>query len=422
VCAAVAPFASPDQQRPRARRALADLHHVVAQIFRRIGAAEDSTLWNPDSSPLRKHNPKTTDGLRADKVNIDWIIVVVAGTALLAAAAWALLRLRSTPDERELPAEPQLEPEDPIKLDLPTDRASQLRRLQRLHWMLLLEHGPSAVVTTEQRREVLIRVGQIVRMAPLDPRYFPRRPEVIPRLLRSMRNNDSNKRELVDLLLQDAGLTGKVIKLANSVIYRRGDNSVETVGQALTLLGHDGLRSLISASLLTPTFDTRGNSYPDLARRAWNTALVCASMSQVYARRTHDCDSFSAHLCVLIGAIGQIAVFRMTLDACAQLSVRPDTSLLVESQMRHTLHAVLNLCKDWELSTELTAAALGRSRQRHAGADAALNQAVQVGWTVGLAAACAGQVGSRVRENGMTDLCDELEKALLTQAREALGT
>jgi len=54
----------------------------------------------------------------------------------------------------------------------------------------------------------------------------------------------------VSIILKDPALTNRVLQVANSSFYRSGDQYIESVDQAVFLLGHRGIRNVVLASIM----------------------------------------------------------------------------------------------------------------------------------------------------------------------------
>jgi HD-like signal output (HDOD) protein len=288
-----------------------------------------------------------------------WPFAVVGGSVLAVGCAWALRPRRHTkaaPHTADAPADKAPPPEDApapsasaIQVDIPFEDASTTqidRGLYELEFGSLAPHStPDA-----EHMAVLKTASAAVATAITDRRYFPRRPMVIPQLLQAAKNPEGGLKELVDIIMQDPVLAGDVLKLANSAYYRTPGSSVETLGQAVTRLGTDGLRTVVSTSILQPVFRVPKGCFDQFSETIWDHALKSAMAAKVYARRARNCDSFTAHLLALLTAIGRIVLFRLTLDKYTQApSLRPAPEVFIALLEEHADRTTLALANDWEL-------------------------------------------------------------------------
>jgi hypothetical protein len=192
-----------------------------------------------------------------------WPFAVAGGSVLAVGCAWAWWSRRhnkAAPYPADAPVDKVPPPEEApapsassVQVDIPFEDASTIqinRGLYELEFGSLMAHStPDA-----EHMTVLKTASAAVATAITDRRYFPRRPMVIPQLLQAAKNPEGGLKELVDIIMQDPVLAGDVLKLANSAYYRTPGSTVETLGQAVTRLGTDGLRTVVSTSILQPVF------------------------------------------------------------------------------------------------------------------------------------------------------------------------
>jgi hypothetical protein len=141
-----------------------------------------------------------------------------------------------TSEQRALPA-----PGDYVERSL--SRATTMHLFHELVFAAPLE----ASVPAEQMK-VAMAVANTLQAVAGDPKYAPRRPLLLPELVRAVNDSDTTRRELAQMIARDPALVGSLLKLANSPIYRRGSQPVESLERALAVLGTMGTRSLVAAA------------------------------------------------------------------------------------------------------------------------------------------------------------------------------
>lgn len=112
---------------------------------------------------------------------------------------------------------------------------------------------------------------------------LPRSPAVLPKIIHSLRKENSNAQEISRLIEQDPVLLADVMKLVNSPYYMTR-NKIVTLHQATVMLGRDGLRKLVTGAIVRPMLDHRNGHFSKLAAsRLWDlsgkTALAASAMS-----------------------------------------------------------------------------------------------------------------------------------------------
>lgn len=200
-------------------------------------------------------------------------------------------------------------------------------------------HAPTVKAITRSIEDALDR-----------PEYLPRRPLLIPKLLRALNDDASTRNNLANIILQDPVLSGDVLKRANSSFYRIWTKPVESLDRALLLLGVDGLKAVVATSVMRPVFNTSTQVGADFSALVWDHSLHCAEAAGLYAEKTGSGDRFSAHLLGLLSALGTIALFRLSLDVHSKFNeaVRPATVLAVLAE--HEVTSSILIARRWELA------------------------------------------------------------------------
>ena len=205
-------------------------------------------------------------------------------------------------------------------------------------------------------REVLDAAKASVANAVNDTSYFPRKPALLPKLLRALNAGDSSREEIVRLILQDPMLAGNVLKRANSAFYRQRDAATESVDRAVAILGSEGLRAPVATAIMQPVFQLPRGFFDHFAPVTWELAQRTAVAAETYGRLNKAGDSFVAHLLGLLGGLGRIVLFRMTLDKYRAHNIMPRAEVFIRVMMDHEHQLTHAVAKAWELSPAFLAA------------------------------------------------------------------
>ncbi len=204
-----------------------------------------------------------------------------------------------------------------------------------------------------EHRLVLRDCVQSLDSLPSQSKYFPRRPLIIPKLIRAVNNVASSKMDLVAVISHDPVLAGELLKVANSPYYRLSDEPVDSIGRAIVVLGMDGLKSMASTLVMQPVLQVRTSYFPRFSETVWLHSVKAALAAQAYARKTSACDSFQAHLLCLLSSIGHIVVFQMMMEIYTKYSVtRPQIEVLRSLRNDHADSVSAAVVDQWHLSDE----------------------------------------------------------------------
>jgi len=324
------------------------------------------------------------------------LILLLVVAALIVVAVRSLLK-RSAPPPRPVPR-PEPPPASvpvtaPAALPAPTptpDGAPALTAEQALHKLNELAFGRELGTPAPQHAEIVAAAENALQTAATEPKYAPRRPMLLPQLLRAVSDSDTSRRELSTMIAKDPALVGSLLKLANSQYYRASSQPVESVDRAVAVIGTEGIRSLIAAAVVQPVFQISGGTFAQFPEVVWEHTFLAANAAETYAAVVVNSDPFAAQLLALVNGLGTIVVFRVALD---QYSTRPgaipDAATVVALMEAHTARVARSIAASWDLSGRILAAfedqipgamvdsptALGRALRfgRYMGALAVLN-------------------------------------------------
>jgi HD-like signal output (HDOD) protein len=336
-------------------------------------------------------------------------IVLVGALALI-----VLSLLRRTPrhvtprsgaddDTGERPALPA--PAGHIERSL--SRGTTMHLLHELALGAPLEPNVSA-----EHVRVAMAVASALQTVAGDPKYAPRRPLLLPELVRAVNDSDTTRRELAQMIARDPALVGSLLKIANSPIYRRGSQPVESLERALAVLGTQGTRSLVAAALMQPVFRAANDDAAQFAEIVWEHTQRSAAAAEMHAAAVESADPFTAQLVALVMGLGAIVVYRCALDQYAARKLTLEPTAVASLLEEHAPKVARQIAASWELSdgvlealdeqqpqrVERPASALGRSLRFGVwiGALSVLRSHDRIDDDAGLATlAAAGGVGER---------------------------
>jgi HD-like signal output (HDOD) protein len=204
--------------------------------------------------------------------------------------------------------------------------------------------------------KVVSSVAATLGAAATDPKYAPRRPMLLPQLLRAVNDSDTTRRELAQLIARDPALVGGLLKLANSPLYRRGNQPIEGIERALAVLGTEGARSLVAAALVQPVFRSAGSDTAKFPEIVWEHTYRSAAAAEVHAAAVEGADLFAAQLIALVLGLGEIVVYRVALDQYKARHLEPDATALASLIEEHAAAVAHRIAASWELSDRVLAA------------------------------------------------------------------
>jgi HD-like signal output (HDOD) protein len=260
------------------------------------------------------------------------------------------------------------------------DRDAVFRKLYELALVTTLRPSIGA-----EHAKVVAATAAALKTAATEPRYAPRRPMLLPQLLRAVGDSETSRGELAEIISRDPSLVGNLLKLANSPFYRVGAQPVESIDRAIAVMGTEGIRTLIAAALIQPVFRSAGKAafgrFPEVI---WEHAHHSAAAAEVHAAAIERADLFAAQLIALVTGLGAIVVFRVAQDQYASRpEVRPDATAIATLLDEHTAEVALRIAASWELSPRILEALEDQLPGKPAHSASSLGRSLRFGLVAG---------------------------------------
>ncbi|MCW1983327.1 HD-like signal output (HDOD) protein [Xanthomonas arboricola] len=198
------------------------------------------------------------------------------------------------------------------------------------------------------------------------PQLLPRRPHLLPQLMRAVNDPDASGRGIAAIIAQDPTLAANLLRIANSALYRPQGGPLESLERAVVHIGTEGVRQIVAAAVMQPVLSLEGGLYARLPAAVWDYALRTATAAAAYVRERGG-DTLSAQLAGLLQGLGAVVILRVLRDAYAEQPSVP-YSLEVAATLvdRHTAAVAKTIATAWELPAQL-GTALDEQRPEHDG-------------------------------------------------------
>lgn len=143
---------------------------------------------------------------------------------------------------------------------------------------------------------------------------LPSPPTVLSRLLTMLAEDRSSAIELAEVLLEDPGLTARILRVANSPFYNFS-NKIETVSHAIALLGCQTIRILCASESFLAIFPRRKGSFTSLFKNYCQHSLVTALLAKILAEELAvEIESEKVFIAGLLHDIGKPVLWYNFLD------------------------------------------------------------------------------------------------------------
>lgn len=292
------------------------------------------------------------------------LAITVLAASLLGMGAWLVARRpraqaphpETSPTEMpsvsvEVTAAAPVSAIHPARIELSNREASE--RLWKLAFA-----APSQVVAPEGvRQKMRENILAMLDVDTLDPKYFPRRPTLMPQLMQAVNDPTAAAERISRIIAHDPVLTADVLRLANSGMHRTSATSIDSIQRAIVVCGVEALRGMLAAAMLRPVFKATSKNFPRFPRVLWDRTERAVRAAELYVMDTGRPERFEAQLAVLLNALGPLVVYSAALDVFARNPhFPPSAPLCVDLVVALSPRISLRVARDWETSPRLLAA------------------------------------------------------------------
>lgn len=185
---------------------------------------------------------------------------------------------------------------------------------------------------------------------------LPAMPQILIKLIELLQADDAGMPELAALIAKDAGMTSKILAVANSSAYQRHHRSVG-LEQALVSLGTDMIKTLVISESVFQTFNNFPHSGSTDLRAFWKGSLTTAVIARDIARMLDYPHVEEAYLAGLLHNVGRLALLATApKEYSYNFTARDDEELCaVEQRTLEITHAEAGawLIERWNLDSFL---------------------------------------------------------------------
>ncbi len=150
-------------------------------------------------------------------------------------------------------------------------------------------------MATRDEKRILLLLDRISEVCPL--------PEAVGRVVELTNRDNTNINQIADAIVIDPGLATECLRIANSAVYRRAA-AVDSLHQAIFMLGLDQIREMATGMALMRSFPTAGDP---VATRFQNNAVISASLAAVVANDVAEVGRDTAYLAGLLSEVGALS-------------------------------------------------------------------------------------------------------------------
>jgi len=239
-------------------------------------------------------------------------------------------------------------------------------------------------------------------------------------------STESSAAQLARVVLQDAAMTAKLLRVANSPVFSPMGKPVSTVSRAVVLLGFQEVRS-ICLSIAVVESMLRG-AQKDRVIQEMARSFHAAVQARSLAKKRKDNSPEEVFIATLLSHLGDMAFWAFAGEAAEEL----DRALLERPQVAPEViqkevlgfgltELTLGLSKEWRLGELLEQALQGKTDKNPRAGNVSLGYELAVATEHGWSSPEAGQLIERVAENLYMPV-EEVTRLVRSNAEEAAET
>ncbi|AOE86179.1 HDOD domain-containing protein [Pseudomonas sp. TCU-HL1] len=200
----------------------------------------------------------------------------------------------------------------------------------------------------------------------LNEAELPALAAVVQDLHQMAQQDKSSVQQLADVLLRDATLTSKVLKVANSVYYNPSQEAIRTISRAIVLIGFENVRLIGLSVSLIDNLLTRGarEQLPELLARSFHAAVQARNIAGYLLARSRE----EVFIAALLHNLGELAFWGCggeQADELAEALAQPGVD--EERTVREVLgtsfrQLTLGLVRSWNLGDLVSLAQAGTAQ------------------------------------------------------------
>ena len=189
-----------------------------------------------------------------------------------------------------------------------------------------------------------------------DRATLPSMPDVALRIRAAMQQPHCSAASVAKALSVDSGAAAYLIRIANSALYS-AVVPIQDIEKAVSRLGMDTTRNLVTAYALRAMFQTRSSALADLMRETWHESARVAALASVIAGR---CQGISTDRAMLAGLFQNIGVLPLVNALEGRSGAAPDAQQVQRTIETFSPKVGAVLLTHWKFDDEIVEVARSR--------------------------------------------------------------
>ena len=169
--------------------------------------------------------------------------------------------------------------------------------------------GEPSLFTLEQSGEEAALSIEILQDMMSGNLNLPSLPDVAHKIQAEMQTDSVSAESLAKIIQTDAAISAKLIKIANSALYR-GQADVETLLQAIVRLGLETVNKQVMCYAIKELFNGNSHAMKSHMQVLWRHSQQVSCLSRILSVKLKKFDPEQAQLAGLVHDLGEIAILQ----------------------------------------------------------------------------------------------------------------
>jgi putative nucleotidyltransferase with HDIG domain len=179
--------------------------------------------------------------------------------------------------------------------------------------------------------------------------YLPTLPDLALEALLVINDADSSSADLEKVISKDAALTARLIRYANSPLYR-GTNTITSIKLAITRIGFQRVKNAVYAVSMKEVFRTPIKTIEQRMEKLWSHSVKVGAQAAILAKDHPGLDPDVALVAGLVHDIGKIPLL---IKACEYEVLTRNTDYLDRLLMRLHPQVGSSIIKLWKFDPRI---------------------------------------------------------------------
>lgn len=190
----------------------------------------------------------------------------------------------------------------------------------------------------------------------------PPLPEQLLEITNALEDENTDFDRISQIIHKDVKLAGEVVKMANSPFFRRTSKPIESLTQAIPLLGINGITNIATTVLTQRVIEIKPIYFKLFGNLIWTHSLECAIACRALAGVNDPC------LCYFLGLIhdvGKVVMFKCLVDSFSKAcpNTKPGSKAFKQMKIDYSLWLSWRIAEEWGVPENMIAA-LKQQQQR----------------------------------------------------------